>query len=400
MLRSTALLLTVLPFFAIHDTQAADVDFTTQIQPIFNEACIGCHGEKKGLGKLRLHTVEAIQKKWNDDDHLIVKGKPDESELFERLVLPADHKKFMPKKGKPLAKEKLSLIRSWIEQGAAFTVAAEKPAASEPAAEANHEGDHQHAPAEPKEIPLPEVDAADANAITKLTETGAQVTPLYSGSNLLQVSFALRSDPATDAELAALSAVAPQIYSLNLAKAQVSDKGLAVVSQLKNLSKLHLENSSVMDSGLSHLSGLTNLQYLNLYGTQVTDAGVKSLEGLKNLRRLYLWQTKVSYDKAKGMEKAQAGLTVDLGFDHPVVMRKRLEKQIKQAEEVNKESVADFEKAKAAFEKAKKDQESAKKRLDEIKKKLDKLNGKSDPEKKADGKNEEKPKGDTKDKVA
>ncbi len=363
---------------------AADVDFATQILPIFEANCVGCHGEEKGLGGLRLHTEEGIQKKWDKDEHLIVKGKADESELYERLVLPADHKKFMPKKGKPLPEEKLNLIRTWIEQGAAFKVVATKSEAAEEA----HEGDHHEEAAAPKEIPLPEVDAADSAAIDKLVETGAQVTPLYSGSNLLQVSFALRGEPATDADLEPLAAVAAQVYALNLAKAQISDKGLAVVAQLKNLAKLHLENSSVMDSGLAHVSGLGNLQYLNLYGTQVSDEGMKSLEGLSHLRKLYLWQTKVSYDKAQAMQKAQAGLAVDLGFDHPVIMRKRLTKQIKQAEEVNKESTDDFNKAKAAFDKAKKDQETAKKRLDDLKQQLDKLDGK-EPEKKDDEKKEE-----------
>lgn len=396
MRRITAFLLAIVftHCSASHDASAADVDFKTQIQPIFVENCAGCHGEKKGLGKLRLHTAEAIQEKWADDDHLIVKGKPDESELYERLVLPSDHKKFMPKKGDPLPKEQLSLIKSWIEQGAAFTVAATaEPEAS--AAEGHGEDDHgghdDHAHAAPKEVPLPEVAAADEAALEKLTATGAQVSPLYAGSNLLQVSYALRGEPATDDDLAPLAAVAPQVYSLNLAKAQISDKGLTVVSQLKNLAKLHLENSSVTDSGLSALSGLSDLQYLNLYGTQITDAGLKPLAGLKNLQKLYVWQTKVSYDTAKAMEKAQAGLTIDLGFDHPVVMRKRLTKQLKQAEAVAKESEDDFNKAKAALDKAKKDQESAKKRLDDLKKQLDKLDGKAEPEEKAEEKAAEKP---------
>ena len=397
MLRSTPVLaaqafLTFTLLSATH-TCGADIDFKSQVLPIFEAKCTGCHGEKKGLGKLRLHTAEAIQKKWDDDDHLIVKGNPEESELYERLVLPDDHKKFMPKKGKPLPKEELELIHAWIKQGAAFKVAAEaKPQTESESGEHQHEADHDHADhSEPKEVPLPEVESADEAAIEKLAAAGAQVSPLFSGSNLLQVSFALRGEPATDADLALLSSVGPQVYALNLAKAQISDQGLAAISQLANLSKLHLEKSSVMDSGLAHVSGLENLQYLNLYGTQVTDEGMKSLESLKNLRKLYLWQTKVSYDKAQAMEKAQAGLAVDLGFDHPVIMRKRLNKQIKQAEEANKESTDEFNKAKAAFDKAKKDQESAKKRLDDLKSKLDKLDGKDKPAEKNDGEKKEKP---------
>lgn len=379
MFLTTALLTTaLLALLGAEESSAANVDFAQQIQPIFMKNCSGCHGEKKGLGGLRLHTAEGIQKKWDKDDHLIVKGKPDESELYERLVLPADHKKFMPKKGKPLAKEKLALIRDWIEQGAAFTVAAD----ANPQAVADSEPAEKPMEAKPEELPLPEVASADPSAIEKLTATGAQVTSLFAGSPLLQVSYALRGEPATDADLAPLAAVAPQVYSLNLAKAQVSDSGMAVVSQLKNLSRLHLENSSVTDSGLTHVGGLSRLQYLNLYGTQLTDAGLIHLAGLKHLQKLYVWQTKVSYDGAKAMEKAQAGLVVDLGFDHPVIKRMRLTKQIKQAKEYTKDAEADFKKAKAAFDRAKQDQEKSKKREAELQAELDKLDGKAEPEKK------------------
>ncbi|MGI9430228.1 MAG: c-type cytochrome domain-containing protein [Bythopirellula sp.] len=380
--RNTLLTTALLALLSAQNSAAAKVDFAEQIQPIFKKNCSGCHGEKKGLGGLRLHTPEGIQKKWKKDEHLIVKGNPDESELYERLLLPADHKKFMPKKGKPLPEEKLNLIRQWIEQGAAFTVTAEvKPQADADAAP-------EQAP-KIEDLPLPEVEAADPEAIKQLAETGAQVTALFAGSPLLQVSFALRGDPATDNDLAPLAAVAPQIHSLNLAKAQISDQGLTVVAQLKNLSKLHLENSSVTDSGLTHLSGLSRLQYLNLYGTQITDVGLQHVQSLAHLQKLYVWQTKVSYDAAQAMEKAQAGLVIDLGFDHPVVKRKRLTKQLKQAQEATKESEAEFEKAKAAFDRAKQDQDKSKQRAEELQKELDKLDGKVEPEKTA-----EKPKDD------
>ena len=375
MLRTAILWTTVLVFVFAQNSSAADVDFDTQIKPIFMQHCAGCHGEEKGLGKLRLHTPEAIQKKAADDDHLIVKGKPDESELYERLVLPADHKKRMPKKADPLPKEKIELIRQWIEQGAVYKVTTETAPAE------THDGDHaEPATAKIPELPLPEVAEADAEAIEKLTAAGGQVTTLYSGSPLLQVSFALRGDPATDDDLALLAGVAEQVYSLNLAKAQISDQGLAALAQLKNLSKLHLENSSVADSGLAHLSGLTRLEYLNLYGTSITDAGLEQLADLKHLRNLYVWQTKISYDAAQAMEKSTAGLSVNLGFDHPVIVKKRVTKQLKQAQEQAKETEAEFNKAKAAFERVQKDQEAVKKRVEELQKELAEIEGKDKPE--------------------
>ena len=232
MLRSTflttLLIAAVATFLLAPESAVAAVDYAKQVQPIFMEHCAGCHGKKKGLGKLRLHTPAAIHEKWEKDEHLIVKGKPDESELYERLVLPEGHKKLMPKKADPLSKENISLIRQWIEEGAIFEVAAKPQTES---------GDKEEAvkKAEPlPELPLPEVAAADSAALEKLTAAGAQVAPLFANSSLLQVSFALRGEPASDADLALLTDVADQVYSLNLAKAKVSDEGLAILTQLKN----------------------------------------------------------------------------------------------------------------------------------------------------------------------
>ncbi len=389
MLRSTFLTtlliaaVTALLFAPI--SSVAAVDYAKQVQPIFMEHCAGCHGKKKGLGKLRLHTPAAIHEKWEKDEHLIVKGKPDESELYERLVLPEGHKKLMPKKADPLSKENISLIRQWIEEGAVFPVLAD----AKPQAESGDKKKEAVKKAKPlPELPLPEVTVAGSAALEKLTAAGAQVAPLFANSSLLQVSFALRGEPATDADLALLTDVADQIYSLNLAKAKVSDEGLAMLTQLKNLTQLHLENSSVTDAALEHLRGSERLQYLNLYGTGVTDAGVKHLEGLKYLRKLYVWQTKVSYDTAQTMEKGTAGLAVDLGFDHPVIVRKRVTKQLAQAKEMATESDAELKKAQAALDKSKKDQEASKKRLDDLQKKMDKLDGKETPEPKEEKKAE------------
>jgi len=366
---ATALLCT--PKLLAADSTASEVHFAKQIQPLFMEHCASCHGEKKGLGKLRLHTSAAVQEKREKDEHFIVQGKPDESELYQRLVLPADHKKLMPKKADPLAKEKISLIRLWIEQGALLEVVSNPQAATDtPSA--------QEIPL--AKLPLPEVGAADPAALEKLVAAGAQVNSLYAGSRLLQVSYALRSEPATDADVGLLADVAEQVYSLNLAKSQISDQGLAVLSQLKNLSQLHLENTPVTDSGLEHLSGLTRLQYLNLYGTEITDAGLEALQGLKHLKNLYLWQTKVSYDAAQAIEKATAGLQVHLGFDHPVIARMRVTKQLKQAKQQVTESDAEIKKSQAALEKAQKDLESFQKRLDELQKKMGALDGKVETE--------------------
>ena len=96
------------------------IDFASQIQPIFVEHCAKCHGEEKQLGELRIDTLEAIH--GNEDDNLLVAGKPEESELFARITLPADDKKRMPKGADPLPQEAIDLIRTWIAQGGGMEI--------------------------------------------------------------------------------------------------------------------------------------------------------------------------------------------------------------------------------------------------------------------------------------
>jgi mono/diheme cytochrome c family protein len=349
------------------------VDFEKQIQPIFMQHCAGCHGEKKASGKMRLHTAAALKEKWDADDHLIVPGEPEKSELYERLTLPADNKKRMPMKADPLPKETIDLIAAWIREGAVLPAAAvvvaepAKPEAAEKPAEAP-------APEKVPELPLPEVaNAAPQEAIDALTAAGAQVMPLFADSKLLQVSFAHRSEPAGDAQIALLSGVAEQVYSLNLADAKPTDAGLAPLAGLTNLAVLHLERSSVTDAGLAHIAGLANLQYLNLFGTNVTDAALAHLAGLKHLRRLYLWQTKVSYDAAMGMEKDIPGLMVNLGYDHPVVVKNRLTKELELVKKQAEEAKGELAKAEQQLEGAKKNSEAVNGRLAEVEKQLKEL---------------------------
>ncbi|MGD9634514.1 MAG: c-type cytochrome domain-containing protein [Pirellulales bacterium] len=341
---------------------AEPIDYVKQIEPIFVAHCAKCHGEAKAQAKLRLNTAAGLQEKLAADPKLIVAGKPDESELYQRLVLPADNSKRMPKGADPLPEADVKLIAEWITQGAALAVATTATPAPAPAAEP--------AAKAAEKPPLPEVAAAPQAAIDKLTAAGARVMPLFAGSNLLDVSFAPRSEPAGDAEVALLTEVADQVYTLNLANTKATAAGLAPLANLKNLAQLHLEHAAIDDSAIPHLSKLERLEYLNLYGTAITDANLKQLGGLKHLARLYLWQTKVSYDTAMSLEKDIPGLEVNLGYDHPVVAKNRLTKELEGAKQQLETAKTDQTKLEAELDRAKKGVEAGTARVAEIEKEL------------------------------
>ena len=343
---------------------SAEVDFLKDIRPLLSQHCLKCHGEKKGLGKLRLHTLAVIRAKMDVDEDFLVSSEPDKSEIYQRLVLPKDHKKRMPKGADPLPEEQIELIRNWIEQGAQL------PDSITDTDSVKQEQTKRSELAERPEAPLPEVQSAPSEAIEQLVASGAQVQSVFAGSHLLQVSFALRETPATDADVALLEKLSEQVLSLNLAGAQITDSGFAPLAKLKHLRKLHLERSSISDAGLEHLVSLASLEYLNLYGTEVTDAGLEQLGKLPTLRRLYLWRAPVSYDVAMALRENNPGLTVNLGHDHPEILRQNLTKELAQLEEQVQSGKKELADAQQRLKQAESRLQKTKERRSEVEKSL------------------------------
>jgi len=352
----------------------AAVDYAKDIQPIFDAHCAKCHGKEKGLAKIRLHDPAAITESQGHHDDLLVAGNADESELYGRLILPADSKKLMPKGSAPLPKEDIEKIKQWIAEGAKFEVSADAPAS-----EADHAMEEKEEPkAEPKPE-RPELAAASPEAIAEVENLGALVMPLYSGSVELRVSFPSSRDQVTDETVSGILPLAGQLVDLDLSGSKVTDASAEALSKFANLDTLHLERTDVGDGTVQAVAPLVYLQYLNLHSTKVTDEGIKSLEQAKSLEKLYLWKTGVSYDAAKALEKSKPGLEVNLGWDHPGVVRERLTTEMKQIEEQRAEHELAVTEAQKALEAAKADQQSAKEREAELKKQLEALDNPAPP---------------------
>ena len=92
------------------------VDFVTEIQPIFQRACLACHGGAKQKGDYRLDVRETAFKGGESYAPNIVRGKSDQSPLI-RLVTGIDEL-VMPPAGERLSDAEISLLRNWIDQGA------------------------------------------------------------------------------------------------------------------------------------------------------------------------------------------------------------------------------------------------------------------------------------------
>jgi len=95
---------------------------------------------------------------------------------------------------------------------------------------------------------------------------------------------------------------------LEMSACQITDRGMAGVSELRNLRKLNLPAcDGISDAGLQHLGALSGLRVLELAACSgITDAGIDHLKTLKLLEVLDLARCGQVTDL--GIERLQAAL--------------------------------------------------------------------------------------------
>ncbi|MEI6712566.1 MAG: DUF1553 domain-containing protein [Verrucomicrobiota bacterium] len=93
------------------------IDFTKDIQPIFEAKCIKCHGEEKQKGGYRLDQKDSALTGGDEHAPNIHPGKSAESPLIQ-FVAGLDPDTKMPPKGDKLSPEEIGVLRAWIDQGA------------------------------------------------------------------------------------------------------------------------------------------------------------------------------------------------------------------------------------------------------------------------------------------
>jgi mono/diheme cytochrome c family protein len=283
------------------DLSAANVDFTTQVYPIFEKSCNSCHGPEKQKAHLRLDS-KAAAFKGGEDGVVLIAGDVAKSDLYRRIILPAGSDDVMPNKGDILTKAQTDLIRDWINQGASWPETAATNVA-------------QQKPPQAPEVPVADFKpgAAELKAAASLQAMGIELWPIAAGLHWHEANFRSQGDKNIDAALAQLKDVA-SLVNLNLAGTKFSSASLANLKSLTNLTHLHLEHTQVQDSDLAGVSGLVRLTYLNLYDTPITDAGLEHLKGLTNLRHLHVWQTHVTEAGAATLQKSLPHCDIDRGW--------------------------------------------------------------------------------------
>jgi mono/diheme cytochrome c family protein len=87
----------------------------SDVRPIFEQQCIGCHGDKPADG-IDLRTYESIMK-GGEHGTIVSPGSPEDSLLIHSLRGLHGAEK-MPMGAAALTEEQIKLLESWIEAGA------------------------------------------------------------------------------------------------------------------------------------------------------------------------------------------------------------------------------------------------------------------------------------------
>jgi uncharacterized membrane protein len=283
------------------------------IQPILKEKCFACHNESKQKGKLRMDSPEFLLK-GGENGAIFVNGKPDESELIKRILLPLNHDDHMPPKEKPqITTKEFDLIKWWIAQGADMHKAV-KDLNPSPNIKAlfGVAAVASVANIVLKDMPDATVDGPSVSDIVALKKMNVVAMPIGNDKPFLSVNFINR--PKITAEmLPHLKALSKNIAWIKLSDAVLNDTVFTFLKDCENLTKLSLNNTNIDDKNLSKLLIFKYLSSLSLVNTKVTNQGVLTLKILPQLQKLFLFKTQIKPEEYKNLMSQMPNILIDSG---------------------------------------------------------------------------------------
>ena len=104
------------------------VSFFSDIRPIFQLHCNGCHQPAKQGGEYVMTSFDRLSKGGESGEQAIIPGDAASSHLIQ-MITPTDGQAEMPKGKKPMSDSEIEMITNWINQGAEN----DSPASARPA---------------------------------------------------------------------------------------------------------------------------------------------------------------------------------------------------------------------------------------------------------------------------
>jgi hypothetical protein len=174
------------------------VNFEKDVLPFLTKNCASCHDARKKKADYRLDVRKLAFAGGESKHPAIVPGKPDESELYKRLVSD-DEDAQMPPGGVKVPATQAAKVKAWIAAGAAW-----------PDALANEQAGPKHwafvAPTRPA-VPAGAAHPIDAFVLARLTTEGLKPSPAADATTLMRrLHLDLTGLPPTPAEVDAFVA--------------------------------------------------------------------------------------------------------------------------------------------------------------------------------------------------
>ena len=104
----------------ITSTLFSQINYASQIQPVFNMNCTTCHYSSSGMGSLNLTSFSELMN-GGVSGPSVVAGDHQNSLLYQRIVLPPGTDGNMPP-NVPLSQSQSDISASWIDQGASLQI--------------------------------------------------------------------------------------------------------------------------------------------------------------------------------------------------------------------------------------------------------------------------------------
>ncbi len=99
--------------------RGADPQFLPDVAPALVSRCVSCHGGVKARGDYKLDTFDNLLRAGSSGAAVVVPGKPEESELYKRLVS-TDSNERMPPGDDALSADEIAQVKRWIAAGGKF----------------------------------------------------------------------------------------------------------------------------------------------------------------------------------------------------------------------------------------------------------------------------------------
>lgn len=285
--------------------------YEDMIAPVFEAKCLSCHNSQRAKGSFVMTSQENLFKGGESGQPGITTGKPAESELYKRVVLPEDHSDRMPPDGKtPMKDSEIALLKYWIASGASDTLrvadARKVDTIQEVVSTLLPELARYRRRAQIEKVKLETLEKELQEVAQKLDITIRRDS--LADDNHFTIAMKFPPAPFTNEQFRELSPYFEVFSKVSLTSSGIDDAGLYYIGQMTNLRELYLQKTAVEGPGIVHLQNLPKLEVLNLSFTKIDDKTAIDLLKMPSLREVYLYRTNTSMQMIEALRKYKSSV--------------------------------------------------------------------------------------------